>query len=177
MEPIKAVVLAAGEGKRMKSRTPKVLHKVCGVEMVQRVLNACPAQCSPIVVVGHGKEQVAPFVEKSAAVVEQTEQKGTGHAVQMAMPYLKDYDGKTLILAGDMPLLTQQTLQTLIDKTPKGGAALLSSIAENPTGYGRVLRDDHGRVVRIVEHKDATDEERQVKEVNASVYCFDNQAL
>ena len=99
MEPIKAVVLAAGEGKRMKSRTPKVLHKVCGVEMVQRVLNACPAQCSPIVVVGHGKEQVAPFVEKSAAVVEQTEQKGTGHAVQMAMPYLKDYDGKTLILA------------------------------------------------------------------------------
>ena len=145
--------------------------------MVQRVLNACPAQCSPIVVVGHGKEQVAPFVEKSAAVVEQTEQKGTGHAVQMAMPYLKDYDGKTLILAGDMPLLTQQTLQTLIDKTPKGGAALLSSIAENPTGYGRVLRDDHGRVVRIVEHKDATDEERQVKEVNASVYCFDNQAL
>ena len=129
MEPIKAVVLAAGEGKRMKSSTPKVLHKVCGVEMVQRVLNACPAQCSPIVVVGHGKEQVAPFVEKSAAVVEQTEQKGTGHAVQMAMPYLKDYDGKTLILAGDMPLLTQQTLQTLIDKTPTGGAALLSSIA------------------------------------------------
>lgn len=140
MEPIKAVVLAAGEGKRMKSSTPKVLHKVCGVEMVQRVLNACPAQCSPIVVVGHGKEQVAPFVEKSAAVVEQTEQKGTGHAVQMAMPYLKDYDGKTLILAGDMPLLTQQTLQTLIDKTPTGGAALLSSIAEDPTGYGRVLR-------------------------------------
>ena len=155
MEPIKAVVLAAGEGKRMKSSTPKVLHKVCGVEMVQRVLNACPAQCSPIVVVGHGKEQVAPFVEKSAAVVEQTEQKGTGHAVQMAMPYLKDYDGKTLILAGDMPLLTQQTLQTLIDKTPTGGAALLSSIAEDPTGYGRVLRDDHGRVARIVEHKDA----------------------
>ena len=69
--------------------------------------------------------------------------------MQMAMPYLKDYDGKTLILAGDMPLLTQQTLQTLIDKTPKGGAALLSSIAENPTGYGRVLRDDHGRVVRL----------------------------
>ena len=150
MEPIKAVVLAAGEGKRMKSSTPKVLHKVCGVEMVQRVLNACPAQCSPIVVVGHGKEQVAPFVEKSAAVVEQTEQKGTGHAVQMAMPYLKDYDGKTLILAGDMPLLTQQTLQTLIDKTPTGGAALLSSIAEDPTGYGRVLRDDHGRVACLL---------------------------
>lgn len=161
----------------MKSGTPKVLHKVCGVEMVQRVLNACPAQCEPIVVVGHGKERVAPFVEKSADVVEQAEQKGTGHAVQMAMPYLKDYEGKTLVLAGDMPLLTRETLQTLIDATPKGGAALLTSIAEDPTGYGRVLRDSQGRVARIVEHKDATEEERQEKEINASVYCFDNRAL
>ena len=177
MESIKAVVLAAGEGKRMKSGTPKVLHKVCGIEMVQRVLNACPAQCQPIVVVGHGKEQVASFVEKQAAVVEQAEQRGTGHAVQMAMPYLKEYDGKTLVLAGDMPLLTRETLQTLIEKTPKGGAALLTSLAEDPTGYGRVLRDGCGRVARIVEHKDATEEQRQVKEINASVYCFDNRAL
>ena len=144
MKPIKAVILAAGEGKRMKSSIPKVLHKVCGIEMVQRVLNVCPEGCEAIVVVGHGKEKVAPFVEKQAKVVEQKEQKGTGHAVQMAEPYLAGYRGKT---------------------------------AQDPTGYGRVLRDAQGHVKKIVEHKDATEEERQVKEVNASVYCFDNEAL
>lgn len=177
MEAIKAVILAAGEGKRMKSQTPKVLHKVCGVEMVQRVLNACPAGCEAIVVVGHGKERVAPFVQDRAVIVEQNEQKGTGHAVQMALPYLKGYDGKTLVLAGDMPLLKQETLATLVARTPEGGAALLTSIADDPTGYGRVLRDEGGHVQKIVEHKDATEEEKRGKEVNASVYCFDNRAL
>lgn len=177
MKPIKAVILAAGEGKRMKSSIPKVLHKVCGIEMVQRVLNVCPEGCEAIVVVGHGKEKVEPFVEKQAKVVEQKEQKGTGHAVQMAGPYLAGYRGKTLVLAGDMPVLKKQTLETLIAQTPEHGAALLTSIAQDPIGYGRVLRDAQGHVKRIVEHKDATEEERQVKEVNASVYCFDNEAL
>ncbi|MFR5869980.1 MAG: NTP transferase domain-containing protein, partial [Acutalibacteraceae bacterium] len=119
MKPIKAVILAAGEGKRMKSSIPKVLHKVCGIEMVQRVLNVCPEGCEAIVVVGHGKEKVEPFVEKQAKVVEQKEQKGTGHAVQMAEPYLAGYRGKTLVLAGDMPVLKKQTLETLIAQTPE----------------------------------------------------------
>ena len=111
---------------------------------------------------------MAPFVEKSAAVVEQTEQKGTGHAVQMAMPYLKDYDGKTLILAGDMPLFDTTDAANADRHKPQGWGSAFEAALRRTLLAMDVLRDDHGRVVRIVEHKDATDEERQVKEVNAS---------
>ncbi len=180
MHCVKAVLLAAGEGKRMKSEGPKVLHKVNGVPMIQRVLNACPKGAEPIVVVGHKKEMLTAYLEThapQAQTVEQAEQKGTGHAVLQAAPLLQNYPGKTLVLAGDMPLLTRETLETLVERTPNGGAALLVSTMENPTGYGRILRDASGQVARIIEEKDADEAQKQVREVNASVYCFDTPAL
>ena len=176
--PAAVVVLAAGEGKRMRSATPKVLHSVCGRTLLGHVLAAVePLGAGRVlVVVGHGREEVVAALPPYATAVVQSEQRGTGHAVRVALEAAPDVDGDVLVVCGDMPLLTTGTLVRLRD-AHDGGVTLLSARVPDPAGYGRVVRDDAGRVTGIVEERDATEEQRAVEEVNAGVYLFDAAAL
>ncbi|MGI6192298.1 MAG: sugar phosphate nucleotidyltransferase [Christensenellales bacterium] len=173
------ILLAAGEGKRMRSETAKVLHPVLGVPMIRRVMEAAavPGAERPVVVVGHKKEQVIAELGDEARFAVQEQRLGTGHAVMMAKEYLTGKQGYALILAGDMPLLKKETVLALVRAAEGKAVALLSAVLADPTGYGRILRDQDGNLQSIVEHKDATDEQRAVREVNASVYCFDIESL
>ncbi|MBM7097936.1 bifunctional UDP-N-acetylglucosamine diphosphorylase/glucosamine-1-phosphate N-acetyltransferase GlmU [Bacillus sp. H-16] len=176
-----AVILAAGKGTRMKSDLYKVLHPVCGKSMVQHVvdqLKGCEVE-KTIAVIGHGAELVKERLGADAEYVLQEEQLGTGHAVMQAESLLAGEKGTTVVLCGDTPLLTQDTINALLQYHEEQGAkaTVLTAIAEDPSGYGRVLRDADDAVKRIVEHKDANTEERSVKEINTGTYCFDNEAL
>jgi len=175
------IILAAGKGTRMKSDLPKVLHEVGGKPMVELVLEtAQKAGVEKIVtVVGHGAEQVEATLAGRSEFALQAEQLGTGHAIQMAEPQLGDAAGRTLIGSGDAPLFTVDTFNKLFDFHEQSGNAVtvLTAKAPNPTGYGRIIRDENGNVVRIVEQKDATPEEAAVDEINTGVYVFDNQLL
>jgi len=173
------VVLAAGQGTRMRSRTPKVLHPIAGAPLLGHVLRTA-AELAPlrtVVVVRHERDLVAEAAlahAPDAIVVDQDEIPGTGRAVQQALAALDDFDGDVLVLSGDVPLIERDTLAQLLD-AHRGRAAsvtLLSAHLRDPAGYGRVLRDASGDVERIVEHKDATDHERQIAEINAGVYVF-----
>jgi bifunctional UDP-N-acetylglucosamine pyrophosphorylase/glucosamine-1-phosphate N-acetyltransferase len=169
------IVLAAGEGTRMKSATPKVLHRLAGRTMLDHVV-AAAAVLDPehlIVVVGHGREQVATSLTGTARAVVQETQDGTGHAVQVALDTVPDLEGTVVVVPGDAPLLTGATLQSLVDAHVGTGAAttLLTAKVADPTGYGRVVRDEHG-VVAVVEHKDADEGTRGIDEVATSVYAF-----
>ena len=174
------VIMAAGEGKRMGSPLAKVLHEADGVPMVRRVMAAAALKGAqkPVVIVGHGADQVMAQLGDEVRYAFQREQLGTGHAVLCAREYFEQADGLVLVLAGDMPLLTKKTIESLVAaaKDHKNAVTLLSAKLEDPTGYGRILRED-GRLVGIVEQKDATEEQRAIREVNASVYCFDSKAL
>ncbi|WP_419155502.1 bifunctional UDP-N-acetylglucosamine diphosphorylase/glucosamine-1-phosphate N-acetyltransferase GlmU [Weissella minor] len=175
------VILAAGKGTRMKSDMPKVLHQVGGKAMVELVLDASEA-LNPqkiVTVVGHGAEQVNDVIAGRSAVVEQKEQLGTGHAILMAEEELADQEGMTLIASGDAPLFTVDTLQNLFAYHANSGTAVtvLTAKASDPTGYGRIVRDDLGNVVRIVEQKDATPAEASINEINTGVYVFNNKLL
>ncbi|RRJ63050.1 bifunctional UDP-N-acetylglucosamine diphosphorylase/glucosamine-1-phosphate N-acetyltransferase GlmU [Paenibacillus oralis] len=176
-----AIVLAAGQGKRMKSKLYKVLHPVCGKPMVGHVLNAVQqAGCErTIVVVGHGAEAVKSYLGSSAEYVLQEQQLGTGHAVKQAGPLLAGEEGTTVVICGDTPLVTTETLEALVElHTRKGAAAtVLTAKMDNPQGYGRVIRGENGTVERIVEQKDCTPEEAAVQEINTGTYCFDNAKL
>ncbi|MGZ7445714.1 bifunctional UDP-N-acetylglucosamine diphosphorylase/glucosamine-1-phosphate N-acetyltransferase GlmU [Paenibacillus sp. TH7-28] len=176
-----AIVLAAGQGKRMKSKLYKVLHPVCGKPMVGHVLNAVQqAGCErTIVVVGHGAEAVKSYLGSSAEYVLQEQQLGTGHAVKQAGPQLAGEEGTTVVICGDTPLVTAETLEALFElHTRKGAAAtVLTAKMDNPQGYGRVIRGENGTVERIVEQKDCTPEEAAVQEINTGTYCFDNAKL
>ncbi len=175
------IILAAGKGTRMKSDLPKVLHEVGGKAMVELVLDTVlEAQVAQVVtVVGHGAELVEQRVADRSAVVLQAEQLGTGHAIQMAEPVLGDKEGVTLIASGDAPLFTLDTYQALFAFHEQSGNAVtvLTAQAPNPVGYGRIIRDENGNVIRIVEQKDATPEEALVHEINTGVYVFDNRLL
>lgn len=180
-QQVYAVVLAAGKGTRMKSKKHKVLHSVCGKPMIDHIL-AQLSQVEPVktlLVVGHLGEALEEHLGESVEFVYQEEQLGTAHAVLQAKAYLEDLEGITLVLCGDTPLLTSETLSKLIEKHREENAAatVLTAVLDDPTGYGRVIRQEDGRVDRIVEHKDATEEERRVKEINTGTYCFDNQKL
>lgn len=176
-----AIVLAAGQGKRMKSKLYKVLHPVCGKPMVGHVLNAVQqAGCErTIVVVGHGAEAVKSYLGSTAEYVLQEQQLGTGHAVKQAGPQLAGEEGTTVVICGDTPLVTAETLEALFElHTRKGAAAtVLTAKMDNPLGYGRVIRGENGTVERIVEQKDCTPEEAAVQEINTGTYCFDNAKL
>ena len=172
-----SLIMAAGEGTRMNSNIPKVLHQVAGKAMIDRVLDVCPPGPQPVVSVGHGRQAVEEHVGARARFAVQEEQKGTGHAVMTARTYLEQHEGMVLVLAGDMPLLTKDVIDALVRQAQGKKAALLSSVAADPTGYGRILRDAKGDVCGIVEQKDATEEQREIREVNASVYVFDAKAL
>lgn len=181
--PVTAVILAAGQSKRMKSDLVKVLHKVCDRPMLAWVIDACRAAgCETIhLVVGHQSEQVeAAFGDDpSIRFVHQHERLGTGHAVQQAAPLLEDFDGDVFVLAGDGPLIRTSTLQTLLERhrASQAGATMATSEVEDPTGYGRIVRDDDGSFASIVEHKDANESQRAIREINPSYYCFDNRRL
>lgn len=173
-----AVILAAGKGTRMKGDLPKVVHQVGGRPMVCSVVDACAALgCTPIVaVVGYKHELVREALAGSPGVVfaMQDQQLGTGHAVLCAESALSASSGDVVILAGDGPLIRPQTLRTLIERHRTSGASatLATSIIDDPTGYGRIVRDTSGRFVAIVEHKNATPEQRAIREINPSYYCF-----
>jgi bifunctional UDP-N-acetylglucosamine pyrophosphorylase / glucosamine-1-phosphate N-acetyltransferase len=178
-----AVVLAAGKSTRMKSDTPKVLHRVCGQLMIDYVLDAARAAGAKqlVVVVGHRADLVRAALSRHADVVfaEQTEQKGTGHAVLMCERFLADHRGSTLILAGDTPLLQGASLADLLNALASHHAACVVGTADtgNNDGLGRVVRDDHGKFIRIVEQKDATSEQCCITEINTGCYAFETQRL
>ncbi|MFD9628711.1 bifunctional UDP-N-acetylglucosamine diphosphorylase/glucosamine-1-phosphate N-acetyltransferase GlmU [Peribacillus muralis] len=176
-----AIILAAGQGTRMKSKLYKVLHPVCGKPMVQHVINHVnQLQIEDIVtVIGHGAEKVQEQLGDSCKYALQDQQLGTAHAVMQAESALSGKNGTTLVICGDTPLIKAETMEELIalHERSQAKATILTANADNPTGYGRVIRSEGGLVEKIVEHKDASDEERYVKEINTGTYCFDNQAL
>jgi bifunctional UDP-N-acetylglucosamine pyrophosphorylase/glucosamine-1-phosphate N-acetyltransferase len=173
------VILAAGQGTRMRSSLPKVLHKLAGRPLLQHVISTAGAlEPEQIVVVyGHGGEQVpAAFSADGLTWVEQAEQLGTGHAVEQALPALKDAD-RVLVLYGDVPLTEVSTLSALIDAAADTDLALLTVELENPTGYGRIVRAQNGSVQRIVEQKDAAPEELAIREINTGILVADRARL
>jgi bifunctional UDP-N-acetylglucosamine pyrophosphorylase/glucosamine-1-phosphate N-acetyltransferase len=179
------VVLAAGQGTRMKSATPKVLHELAGVPLLGHVLNSAQALDAAhlLVVVRHERDRVAAAVAElaaSARLIDQDEVPGTGRAVELAVAALPDdFDGDVLILSGDVPLLDADTLRALVEahRQASDSGTLLSTVVPDPTGYGRIVRDADGALARIVEHKDASRVERAIDEINAGVYVFGVAAL
>lgn len=174
------IILAAGQGKRMKSKLPKVLHSLAGRPMIEHVLDAAhtlnPSRL--VVVVGRGAEQVQAALDRYISFVEQPQRLGTGHAVMQAQAVLEDCP-HILVLYGDMPLVQPVTLQSLWDCYREGNSplAMLIVIDEESRGFGRVIRDLSGRVQAIVEEADCTPEQLAIRELNAGVYCFDSQWL
>lgn len=181
MSNVFAVILAAGQGTRMKSKLYKVLHPVCGKPMVQHVVDHIQTlDVNRIVtVVGHGAEKVQLQLGDKSEYVLQAEQLGTAHAVQQAEEILGNEEGTTLVVCGDTPLIRPETMQALFEhhQAKNAKATILTAIAENPTGYGRILRGENGQVEQIVEQKDASTEQQLVKEINTGTYCFDNKLL
>ncbi|MFZ4506784.1 MAG: bifunctional UDP-N-acetylglucosamine diphosphorylase/glucosamine-1-phosphate N-acetyltransferase GlmU [Fimbriimonas sp.] len=179
-DSVAAIILAAGKGTRMKSELPKGLHAVGGVPMVGHVGSALRAAGADpvIVVVGHGGELLQEALGQDYQYAWQREQLGTGHAAKMASPLLKDHHGPVIIAPGDAPLVTPELFQRLLKahRDGQGLCTVASTRLEDPTGYGRIVRDGE-HVARIVEHKDATEEERAIQEVAVSIFCFDAQAL
>lgn len=178
--PAAVVVLAAGEGTRMRSKMPKVLHAIAGQPLLAHVLAATAALEAgrTLVVVGHGRDQVAATLAgfaPNAEPVVQGEQHGTGHAVRVALDTAPELAGTLVVVPGDTPLLTTATLQALLAAHAQSDAAatLLTAVLPDPAGYGRVLRNPEGEVTAIVEHRDATPEQREIREVGTSVYAFD----
>jgi len=180
-QPTAAIILAAGKSTRMVTDLPKVLHEVCGRPMMSYVVDACRAAGIErlIAVVGYRKDDIigAFANEPDIIFVEQTEQKGTGHAAMVCKEALADFDGNVVVIAGDMPLLRPQTLELLISTHEKQHSAvtLATAVLDAPTGYGRIVRDDYGNLQGIIEEADCSEEQRKIKEINPSYYCFDKQ--
>ncbi|RUL49150.1 MULTISPECIES: bifunctional UDP-N-acetylglucosamine diphosphorylase/glucosamine-1-phosphate N-acetyltransferase GlmU [Lysinibacillus] len=181
MTNIFAVILAAGQGTRMKSKLYKVLHPVCGKPMVEHVVdNIHTLNVERIVtIVGHGAEKVKEQLGEKSEYVLQAEQLGTAHAVKQAETILNDLEGTTLVVCGDTPLIRPETFKSLFEhhQAQHAKATILTAVSDNPTGYGRIIRDANGQVSQIVEQKDATPEQQLVTEINTGTYCFDNKAL
>ena len=180
MEP-RAIIMAAGAGTRMKSKKPKVAHEILGKPLVRYVVDAAHAAGigQVVTVVGHGREQVAPLVEADTQVVVQPERKGTGDAVAVTREAFAGFSGSLAVLSGDCPLITPDTIRALVDERERTGAAMVVLTMElaNPFGYGRIVRDESGAVLRIVEQKDCTPDEAALTECNTGFYCFDAEAL
>ncbi|PKM51520.1 MAG: bifunctional UDP-N-acetylglucosamine diphosphorylase/glucosamine-1-phosphate N-acetyltransferase GlmU [Firmicutes bacterium HGW-Firmicutes-7] len=180
MSKLKAVILAAGAGTRMASEIPKVLHKVLDRSMLAYVIEAAnEAGAKEIcVVVGHKAETVIKETPYEVAFVEQKEQLGTGHAVMQAEEFIGE-EGNVLILFGDTPLITGDTLKSMVDyhNTNENAVTVLSAMVSNPQGYGRIIRDNNSTFIKSIEHKDASLEELKVKEINSGMYCFNAAIL
>ena len=177
---IKSIILAAGKGTRMKSDTPKVLHTIFDKTLVGYVIDAVNntgLADENFVIVGHQAERVEEYINENydnAKCVLQSPQLGTGHAVSMALPYLKDFDGEVIILCGDTPLITSETIKEFVEyhRENQSDLTVVSAIFENPTNYGRIIRNQDSSLNSIVEEKDATPEQKAVKEINAGIYCI-----
>ena len=176
-----SVILAAGMGTRMKSKMPKVLHKVCGKPLSKWVIDASKAAGADKVcaVVGHKAETVKEVLGDVCEFALQAEQKGTGHAVMQAIDVIKNSKGEVVILNGDTPLITAETINKAIEYHKNNGnqATVITAILDDATGYGRIVRDNDGSVLKIVEQKDASKEEKKINEVNSGMYVFDAQSL
>jgi bifunctional UDP-N-acetylglucosamine pyrophosphorylase / glucosamine-1-phosphate N-acetyltransferase len=178
-----AIILAAGKSTRMKSKLPKPLHEVCGKPMLEWILDACFAAdvTRALVVVGQGKEEIIERFGKDRRIhfVEQSEQLGTGHAARMCEPLLRGHSGDVLLLAGDTPLIRAEILRTLLraHHDDRAAASMATAILDDPTGYGRIIRDAKGDFVEIVEQVDCNDEQREIREVFPSYYCVRTEDL
>ena len=176
---LKTLILAAGKGTRMKSDLPKVLHKVNGIPMIKKILDICKGIGSEenILILGHKKELILEEIGEVEYVLQE-EQLGTAHAIMQGEKKLKDFQGDVMILCGDTPLLTEETLRKLYihHKSTNAVATILTSEYDNPFGYGRIVKKD-GQVVGIIEEKEASEEIKAIKEVNAGVYCFNSKEL
>ena len=177
-----ALILAAGKGTRMKSEKAKVLHELNGKPLLYYSIAAAKAIGAEkiVAVIGHQADTVrAKFAGSGCIFVEQNPQLGTGHAVLQAKDVLSDYDGLTVILCGDVPLLKSSTIKLLIDNhlAAKAVVSVLTTIPPPPHAYGRIVKDDKSNVLKIVEHKDATEEERKIGEINTGIYCVDTKFL
>ncbi|MBO5737864.1 bifunctional N-acetylglucosamine-1-phosphate uridyltransferase/glucosamine-1-phosphate acetyltransferase [bacterium] len=176
----KSIILAAGKGTRMKSETSKVLHKIFDKTLVGYVIEAVNKTGivdENFVIVGHQAESVEKHIKENytnSKTVLQSPQLGTGHAVSMVLPYLDNYSGDIIILCGDTPLITEKTLKSFIDshKANNSDLTVMSAIFDNPTNYGRIIRNADGSINSIVEEKDANIEQKAIKEVNAGIYCL-----
>lgn len=176
----KSIILAAGKGTRMKSAHPKVVHKVCGKEMVNHVIDASigAGVSETIVVLGHGSDEVKSVLNSDVKTVYQEEQLGTAHAVLMAQDYIEDTD-TIVVLCGDTPLISSDTLVNFFEYHNNNGCSVtvLTAELEEPTGYGRIVRDGNGDLVKIVEQKDADEATLAIKEINSGIYCFSGADL
>ena len=177
---VKSIILAAGKGTRMKSDMPKVLHTIfekTPLDYVIDAVNNTGIADENFVIVGHQAERVEEYINKNydnTKCVLQSPQLGTGHAVSMALPYLKDFDGEVIILCGDTPLITSETIKEFVEahRNLKSDITVMSAIFENPTNYGRIIRNSNNTLNSIVEEKDATLEQKAIKEINAGIYCL-----
>lgn len=174
----RALILAAGKGTRMKSSTSKVLHKILDKTIVEYVLEALESSFAGrigVVVGAHNLEHVQAVLQDRVDYIVQRQQLGTGHAVMAASGWLEGFSGSLLVLVGDAPFISKEIISELIarQRQDKNAVCLLTTVFDNPPPWGRVIRDKDKRVVRIVEEKDATAEEKQIKEVSSSHYCFD----
>lgn len=176
-----SIILAAGMGTRMKSKMPKVLHRVCGKPLCKWVIDASKAAGAEqvVTVVGHKAELVQSVLDGQTEFALQREQKGTGHAVQQVKSFLEGYIGHVVILNGDTPLVTADTIQKAITYHEEKGnrMTVITAVLEDATGYGRIVRDISGDVLKIVEQKDASEQELQIHEINSGMYVFDSTAL
>lgn len=181
MEKRFAVVLAAGQGTRMKSKIHKVMHPILGQSMIHYVLHAIEKTSisKQITIVGHGANEVMEHIGEISEFAIQDEQQGTAHAVMQAKELLRHKKGTTLIVCGDTPLISSETYRKLFEYHESTGAkgTILTTKVADPTGYGRIVRNDAGEVIRIVEQKDATEEQLDINEINTGTFCFDNEAL
>lgn len=177
MSDLVAVILAAGKGTRMRSKYPKVLHKVGGKPMLQHVIDAATAAgCTEkVIIVGHEAELVEEMVGAQGKIALQAQQLGTGHAVMQTAEALKGFTGTALILCGDTPLLEGEELKRFCQAHKESGAAatVLTAVMDDPFGYGRIVRDEQGNVQGIVEQKDATEAQKAIKEINTGIYCME----
>lgn len=173
------IILAAGESKRMKSAKSKVLHDILFQPLIKWVIDAAKDADKHIVVIGHCADQVRDALGDSVEYVEQKERLGTGHAVMQAKSYLENYDGDILIMTGDSPLITRETVNAAYDFHKNSGntVTVLTADVDNPYGYGRIIRDSNNNVKKIVEQKDVTEEENLVSEINSGMYFFDAKEL
>ena len=182
-KPRAAIVLAAGKGKRMKSEMPKVLHEIDNRSMIRMVLDTLKSLKFDkiVVVVGFKGEMVEKeLADYAVSIFWLREQLGTGHAIMMAAEALSDFDGTTLVALGDVPFLSGATIESLFDKHAQtdAKATCLSAIVDDATGYGRIVRDGDTDILKeIVEHKDASEDVRQIDEINTGTFCFDNKML
>ena len=181
MSNLNGVILAAGQGTRMKSKHSKVIHAIGGKPMIGHVVDALNEVGAnrTVIIVGHQAEEIQAYLGDRVEYATQEEQKGTAHAILQAGPILANEEGTTLVVMGDSPLLTTETLRALLESHQTMGAAatVLTTKVDKPTGYGRIIRDSEDQVARIVEEKDASPEEKEINEINTGTYCFDNMML